>query len=218
ASDKLAANDGDETFDFRVFGQGSLYEFFVKTAGGGSSENFGPVYFDNIYVELTNTLNLRNPAPVCDLNGNHGCAIDDLNLLLAAGDLVAGVDVEAGVTTYLDLDTDGVLTEGDLDDWLAAAAAVHRLDQPYARGDANLDGAVDGRDFNRWNAHKFQMQSGWDQGDFNGDGRVDALDYGLWEGNAFAPAAEFHLVPEPLAGAWVWCVVWFVVQWRRRQR
>lgn len=59
--DKLQAQDGDETFAFRTGQSRDLFTFFIKTAGGGSGTNFGPVYFDDIYLELSNTLNLTNP-------------------------------------------------------------------------------------------------------------------------------------------------------------
>jgi hypothetical protein len=62
AGDKLSAPDGDESFDFRSGWNSNLFTFFVKTAGGGSGTNFGPVYFDDIHLELTNSLNLTNPT------------------------------------------------------------------------------------------------------------------------------------------------------------
>jgi hypothetical protein len=57
-------------------------------------------------------------------------------------------------------------------------------------GDANLDGVVDGSDFNRWNDHKFQSCStGWSTGDFNGDASTDASDFNIWLPNRFMPIA-----------------------------
>ena len=74
--DKLKAQDEDETFDFRSGQNSNLFTFFIKTAGGGSGTNFGPVYFDDIYLELSNTVNLTNPTTLdepipgdADLNG-----------------------------------------------------------------------------------------------------------------------------------------------------
>ncbi|NLH16940.1 MAG: hypothetical protein GX455_10200 [Phycisphaerae bacterium] len=60
-ADKLAAGDGDDVFDFRSGTNSDLLTFFIKTAGGNSGPNFGPVYFDDIYLELSGDLNLRNP-------------------------------------------------------------------------------------------------------------------------------------------------------------
>jgi hypothetical protein len=62
ADDRLVATDGDDTFDFRSGRNSDLFTFFVKTAGGGSGVNFGPVYLDDVYLELENRLNLANPT------------------------------------------------------------------------------------------------------------------------------------------------------------
>jgi len=68
AADKLSAPDGDETFEFRSGDHSSMATFYIKTSGGGSG--FGPVYFDDIYLEVTTALNLGNPAgpPTGDCN------------------------------------------------------------------------------------------------------------------------------------------------------
>jgi hypothetical protein len=75
-ADQLATRDGDEVFDFRSGANSDLLTFFIKTAGGNSGPNFGPVYFDDIYLELSGDLNLSNPImqeqPIpgdADLNG-----------------------------------------------------------------------------------------------------------------------------------------------------
>jgi hypothetical protein len=53
-------------------------------------------------------------------------------------------------------------------------------------GDANMDGCVDGSDFNLWNSHKFQSGGvGWQEGDFNNDDAVDGSDFNLWNANKF---------------------------------
>jgi len=44
-------------------------------------------------------------------------------------------------------------------------------------GDANLDGLVNGSDFNILAANFNQSITGWDQGDFNYDGLVNAADF-----------------------------------------
>ena len=61
AEDRLRAPDGNDTFAFRTGRTSDLITFFVKTSGGSSGENFGPVYFDDIYLEQTDALNLSNP-------------------------------------------------------------------------------------------------------------------------------------------------------------
>jgi hypothetical protein len=73
-------------------------------------------------------------------------------------------------------------------------------------GDGNLDGAVNGLDFNALAAN-FGATSGalWVQGDFNYDGQVNSLDFDAVAANfnqvvspAPAPLALGALVPEPM--------------------
>lgn len=86
AADQLRAPDGDETFTFRSGSQSSLRTFYIKTAGGSSGTNFGPVYFDTIYLENSSAVSLWNPTACghpldfdtdCDVDG------DDLDLFEA---------------------------------------------------------------------------------------------------------------------------------------
>ncbi|HEY6565060.1 MAG TPA: glycosyl hydrolase, partial [Pirellulaceae bacterium] len=103
-----------------------------------------------------------------DFNQDGDMTVADLNLLFGVGNLVTGVSVVPGLNNQFDLRTDGLLNELDLDLWLAIHAKFDGLNGPHKRGDANLDGRVDGSDFNIWNSHKFSTSTGWDQGDFNG--------------------------------------------------
>ncbi|MGD0139899.1 MAG: PEP-CTERM sorting domain-containing protein, partial [Tepidisphaeraceae bacterium] len=50
-------------------------------------------------------------------------------------------------------------------------------------GDANLDGLVNGSDFNILAANFNQSITGWDQGDFNYDGLVNASDFNVLAAN-----------------------------------
>ncbi len=69
---------------------------------------------------------------------------------------------------------------------------------PYLKGDANLDGTVDGMDFLDWNANKFTSTPAWCSGDFNADGVVDGQDFLIWNGNKFMSAdGQVASVPEP---------------------
>jgi len=65
---------------------------------------------------------------------------------------------------------------------------------PAAGGDANLDGCVDGLDYNQWSLHYLQA-CGWTEGNFNDDEIADGLDYNVWSLN-YAPEAA-AMVPEP---------------------
>ncbi|MCA9262763.1 MAG: lamin tail domain-containing protein [Planctomycetales bacterium] len=56
-------------------------------------------------------------------------------------------------------------------------------------GDFNLDGAVDGTDFNVWFTHKFtDCGVSWASGDASGDGVVDGSDFNLWLTHRFTSA------------------------------
>ena len=83
--------------------------------------------------------------------------------------------------------------------WLASAVLNAVLE--LRLGDANLDGIVDGLDYNAW-ADRFGKPGNWSQGDFNHDGVVDGLDYTAWADHFSAGSAEvprLALVPEPSA-------------------
>ncbi len=56
-------------------------------------------------------------------------------------------------------------------------------------GDANLDGVVDGQDFNIWNEHRFANDATWLEGDFDSNRVVDARDFNVWNANRFRSAA-----------------------------
>ncbi len=89
-----------------------------------------------------------------------------------------------------DLNHDAVVNLADLDAWLSEAGVIHLgPGRSYLKGDANLDGQVDGTDFNFWNAHKFTETAEWCSGDFNADGRIDGEDFSLWNANKFQSAA-----------------------------
>ena len=69
-------------------------------------------------------------------------------------------------------------------------------------GDANLDGFVDGSDFNRWNAHKFSACGGsWGDGEFTGDGVVDASDFHEWFAHRFTGSGNGGAVAESVPRA-----------------
>ena len=78
-------------------------------------------------------------------------------------------------------DTDGVHLDGNNDgvpgdSWQGSFLAA-------APGDANLDGKVDGIDFNLLNGPS--QPGNWEDGDFSGDATVDASDIDIWFANRF---------------------------------
>jgi probable HAF family extracellular repeat protein len=135
--------------------------------------------------------------PRCDFDGDSHCEITDLNLMLAEGPIANGVPVIPGVNEQFDLNGDGMIDANDVDHWLSIAALHNGLGSAYKYGDANLDGIVDGSDFNLWNANKFTLTLAWDEGEFNGDGAVDGSDFGLWNTHKFTASDGVASVPEP---------------------
>ncbi len=85
------------------------------------------------------------PMAICDFDTDGICDISDLNSLLAIGPVAPGVPATGNET--FDLTKDGVTNNDDVDVWLAEAASDNGFATTYIRGDANLDGAVDGQDF-----------------------------------------------------------------------
>lgn len=132
----------------------------------------------------------------CDFNQDQMCTVLDLNQLLAIGPVAPGVPA-AGHDLF-DLNGDGVISNSDVEVWLADAAIENGLGTPYQPGDANLDGLVDGSDFGLWNAHKFTSNLRWDQGNFDGDGATDGSDFGLWNAHKFTASDSAVAVPEPV--------------------
>ncbi len=123
-----------------------------------------------------------------DANGHLDCLdVDALTLQISTGTY----------STEFDLTQDGLVNRDDLAAWLTEAGSLQLSSgRPYAYGDANLDGQVDGGDFGLWNASKFTSTARWCNGDFNADGVVDGSDFGIWNQAKFQSAAS--QVPEPI--------------------
>ncbi len=170
-------------------GQGS-WEFC--NCDGGAINNLG-----HIAVVAENRLTsefgvvLLTPFVAGDFNGDvqlNGADIDALVAEIAGGNN----------PSEFDLTDDGLVNGDDLDWWLAAAGSRNLASgNPYLKGDANLDGIVDGIDFLAWNAHKFSELAQWTAGDFTANGVVDGGDFLLWNANKFTSADSVAAVPEP---------------------
>ena len=137
----------------------------------------------------------------CDFDGDADCDVGDLNAMLSVGPVAPGIP-SIGNEPF-DLTGDGLIDNSDVDQWLADAALINGFATPYKRGDATLDGIVDGRDFGIWNAHKFTSTLLWDQGNFDGNAVTDGGDFGFWNANKFTSSAAAAAVPEPAAVA-IW--------------
>ena len=120
--------------------------------------------------------------------GNDADFNDDGSLNCLDVDDLVGEIATSGHDPSFDLTNDGLVTERDLDEWLLQANILP--------GDANLDGSVDGSDFNLWNEQKFTATAAWCQADFNADGLTDGTDFGIWSSHKFSNATT--AVPEPV--------------------
>ena len=137
-------------------------------------------------VELTNFLAFASGD--FDNNGDWGCS--DVDALVA--EIVSGNNLAP-----FDINLDGQVDQLDLDDWLAQAGAARGFASAIKRGDANLNGVVDGADFLTWNDHKFTTSTSFCNGDFTGDGAIDAADFIAWNDNKFTTSDSPVAVPEP---------------------
>ncbi|MEM8681270.1 MAG: hypothetical protein AAGF97_18135, partial [Planctomycetota bacterium] len=132
-------------------------------------------------------------GPNPDFDGDGSLNISDIDAL------VEMIDVGDHLRPF-DLNGDGPVDADDLSLWLLEAGRENLASgQAYLRGDANLDGIVDGNDFIAWSANKFQDIPKWSHGDFNADGRVDGQDFVIWNQNKFTAARP---VPESLPSGW----------------
>ncbi len=148
---------------------GSLEFRLMDNLGGSKSAQ---VRLDNISL-----LEVAVPEGDFDSDGDLDCAdVDQLTTAIAMG---------SANLTY-DLNGDQRVDLQDLDRWLMLGGAMNLASgNPYLRGDADLDGRVDGADFLVWNQFKFTQNSNWCSGDFNADGFVDGQDFVLWNQNKF---------------------------------
>ncbi len=205
-----------------VSGNGNPGTLTVLLAGG-----FNPVAGDSFTVlTAANGVSLgscfANPASTGLANGmvaNWGVRCNANDVIVTVTSLTAGrpgdfdfdgdfdvLDIDGLVAAIVvgdhnpayDLTNDGQVTVSDRDAWLDLAA-IENLGpgRSYLLGDANLSGAVDGSDFNAWNAHKFTTSPAWSHGDFNATGGVDGSDFALWNAHKFQSSDGFSAVPEP---------------------
>lgn len=153
---------------------GTLEFRLVDSQAGTTSAQ---VRVDNISLALRPEL----PGDFND-DGSLGCAdIDQLTAAIAAN----------STELRFDLNDDQQINLQDLDVWLVLGGALNLPSgNAYLRGDANLDGIVDGSDFVIWNQNKFTVNSAWCSGDFNADGVVDGQDFVIWNQNKFMMAAR----------------------------
>ncbi len=163
--------------------------------GGDSLQRLAPVFFGSFATSwqaaapTPGTVDFGNNRRG-DFNGDNLLDAHDMDALWSA--VRRGSDVG-----YFDLNGDGTLNQLDVTD-LVEDLIGSRM------GDVNLDGVVDGLDFNIWNDNRFSAcNKSWSDGDLSGDGKVDGSDFNVWLDNRFTgqpPAADASL-REPRAPA-----------------
>ena len=134
----------------------------------------------------------QRSAAACDFTGSSTCGLADINLMMAQGNLVAGVSVSAG--NQFDLNSDNIINNLDMTDWLKLAGANNGYgggdpndpNAPYLRGDTNdLDNLfsaarmVDITDFTNFLTGFTGSCVNWECGNFNGDNVVDITDFSI---------------------------------------
>jgi len=170
---------------------GTLVLFGSSTFGAGVTIDDGAqldvVQSDPLTLTVT-SLNI-NPGGSLDLADNemlinYGANADPISTIasyLANGYNGGAWNGPGIVSTTAQIPTNGLLYGlgyADGKDGVVSGLTSGQIEIKYTLlGDANLDGLVNGSDFNILAANFNQSVTGWDQGDFNYDGLVNAADF-----------------------------------------
>jgi hypothetical protein len=154
------------------------------TLAAGVSGGTGPA--------VTSTVNLTSLSitgnGVLDVNNNHliitygsSDPITTIAAYIKSGYNGGGWNGPGIISSAAQTPTEGLLYGvgyADGADGIVAGLAPGQIEVAYTLlGDANLDGLVNGSDFNILAANYNQSITGWDQGDFNYGGIVNAADF-----------------------------------------
>ena len=132
-----------------------------------------------------------------DLNADGRLDAEDIDFLATA------IRENSGNPLF-DLDASGTLDASDFDYMIASVIGT-------LPGDGNLDGYVDGSDFNLWNDHRASPSTtGWMSGDYDGSGNTDEADLSIWSANRFSGVPS-PTVPEPGLSLGIIFAIAFVV-------
>jgi hypothetical protein len=166
----------------------------------GGSIDLGTLFVANGAAAIITAATTQNPTTL-DLNSlsiapNGVLDVTNNEMLIAygasdpittiAGYLKSGYDRNGWdgkgiISSMAQTLTDGLryaLGYADGNDGIVSGLASGQIEVKYTlSGDANLDGLVNGSDFNVLSANFNQSITGWDQGDFNYDGLVNASDF-----------------------------------------
>ncbi len=168
----FAANEFGDLTKTVTFDHTAVVNFFKAIGSTPDLSAYNPAHF---------RLNLLEGGVHGDFNQDGRWDVSDLDRLVLR--LATGGAPESDP---FDLNLDGFVNDGDLQYWLFEAGQLNLgSGRIYRRGDANLDGVVDGSDFGIWNANKFTFVAAWSAGDFDANGAVDGSDFGIWNGNKF---------------------------------
>jgi len=182
---------GQITYDLQYVGEGKFGFTFTIHGNDFQEKAFGA----DVTIEIT------------DGGGIDVAASTFLEPFLSHAEvLIAAEDmyhIEAGTglgSAYEQVDLAYVVTDGDLhgSGTVARDGADYPVDVDVSLpefGDANLDGCVDGLDYNTWSLHYLEA-AGWTEGDYNGDAIADGLDYNVWSLN-YQVGCAGAAVPEP---------------------
>jgi hypothetical protein len=162
----------------------------------GDADLDGSVNINDLDIWSSNRFQSESGWASADFNGDGVTDGSDFNIFVAyaqgpmlgdfnADAIVDAADIDAIFTAvreqsrgfYFDLDENGLTNEDDV------ATLVNEVLKTRF-GDANLDGAVDGKDLDIWRQNRFSRNKGWADGDFNGDKLVDGEDFLIWHQNA----------------------------------
>ncbi len=133
-----------------------------------------------------------------DLNGDGQVNVADLEMLQK------GIR-EDWPAPALNLDGLNDANADDITRWLTVAAQAQGLPQPYAKGDANLDGQFNSTDLVRvFQAGEYEDaatgNSGWSEGDWDGNGEFGSQDLiAAFQDGRYASSTLAVAVPEPVA-------------------
>lgn len=128
---------------------------------------------------------------------NSDLAIDGVDIDALMNEVAAGTN-----NTSFDLNSDGVVDDGDRDAWLAIAGPANGFTGPLLIGDSNLDGTIDAADLNaialRWQTDNADWTKGNYSGANNDAGDLNAMALNWQQTVSPAVAASAtQAVPEP---------------------
>jgi subtilase family serine protease len=191
--DSLAVNSGSVSIAVQTPGSGILSRNFSSISIAASAHLIfptAPAHSDRMLIQTASL----SDAGQLDLGGNdlivHNGNLAAITALLASGYNGgawngAGIDSTAAATDTTRLTALGAVANSfygqagqPLFDGIAPSPTDILVKYTYY-GDANLDGKIDGTDYNRLDSGLLFAATGWANGDFNYDGTVNGTDYAL---------------------------------------